>query len=209
MDPIQFTDHDVLSIEEGVVVEKGGESFVHSEVWDGDDAWILTEGALNKLRRGEKVQWSDNIVGVHEGHYEGDEDPIDDTTVSLNAEVDITGASDQQRRIYEQMADIFERRFELFVEKNLDYNSSFLTAGEVEQTLDSGDGPFDSEQEANLYKLFTRSQDKQQRFYQQAFCNGKDRVGEKISETSGDNMVYWAMITWLVENYKNSDINDE
>ena len=124
-------------------------------------------------------------------------------TTTLHAEVDIAGASDQQRRIYEQMADIFERRFELFVEKNLDYNSSFLTAGEVEQTLDSGNGPFDTEQEANLYKLFTRTQDKQQRFYSQTFEGDKDRVGESAAETAGDAAVYWFMVQWLIENNDN------
>jgi hypothetical protein len=124
-------------------------------------------------------------------------------TVTLHAEVDIAGASDQQRRIYEQMADIFERRFELFVEKNLDYNSSFLTAGEVEQTLDSGNGPFDSSEEANLYKLFTRIQDKDQRFYSLAFENNDDRVGESAAETAGDAAVYWFMVQWLIENNDN------
>lgn len=123
-----------------------------------------------------------------------------ENTVTLSAEVDTTGASEQQQRIYEQMADIFERRFELFVEKNLDYNSSFLTAGEVEQTLDSGNGPFDTEQEANLYKLFTRTQDKQQRFYSQTFEGDEDRVGESAAETAGDAAVYWFMVQWLIEN---------
>lgn len=123
-----------------------------------------------------------------------------ENTVTLHVEVDTAGASEQQQRIYEQMADIFERRFELFVEKNLDYNSSFLTAGEVEQTLDSGNGPFDTEQEANLYKLFTRTQDKQQRFYSQTFEDDDDRVGESAAETAGDAAVYWFMVQWLIEN---------
>jgi hypothetical protein len=121
-------------------------------------------------------------------------------SVTLDVEVDTSGATDRQQEIYEQMADIFERRFELFVEKNLDYNSSFLTAGEVEQTLDSGDGPFDSEREANLYKLFTRIQDKDQRFYSLAFEGDEDRVGETAAETAGDAAVYWFMCQWLLEN---------
>lgn len=122
-------------------------------------------------------------------------------TVTLNTEVDTSGATDEQQAMYEQMASLFEQRFALFVNKNLDYDSSFLSAGKVEQALDSGGGPFDTVEEANLYKLFTRIQDKDQRFYSLAFTDNEDRVGEAAAETAGDAMVYWAMIVWLQSHY--------
>jgi hypothetical protein len=120
-------------------------------------------------------------------------------TVTLSTGVDITGASDEQQAMYEEMATLFEERFALFVNKNLDYDSSFKTAGKVEKALDNGSGPFDSVEEVNLYKLFTRIQDKDQRFYSLAFTDNEDRVGEKAAETAADAMVYWAMVTWLLE----------
>jgi len=123
----------------------------------------------------------------------------DELTVSLDVEVDVTDTNHQQCEMYREIADIFERRFELFVQKNLDYDSSFLSAGKVEQALDSGGGPFDSVEEANLYKLFTRIQDKDQRFYSLAFTDNEDRVGEAAAETAGDAAVYWFMVQWLLE----------
>jgi hypothetical protein len=119
-------------------------------------------------------------------------------TVTLEIEVEVPGATEEQVAMYRDMADIFEQRFQTFVEKNLDYGSSFLTAGEVDMALGGGEGPFDTMREANLYKLFTRIQDKNQRFYQQAFCGGDNLVGEDLAETAGDAMVYWAMVNWLV-----------
>jgi hypothetical protein len=118
--------------------------------------------------------------------------------VGLHIDVTVEGASDEQIQMYEEMARLFEDRFALFVRKNLDYDSSFLSAGKVEQALDNGDGPFDSEREANLYKLFTRIQDKDQRFYSLAFTNNEDRVGEDAAETAGDAAVYWFMVNWLL-----------
>lgn len=126
-------------------------------------------------------------------------------TITLEVEVDVSEVSVHQRSIYEEMADIFERRFKLFIQKNLDYSSSFLTAGEIEQTLDNGGGPFNSANEANLYKLFTRIQDKNQRFYSLVFGNNTDRVGESAAETAGDAAVYWFMVQWLIENKVNND----
>lgn len=120
-------------------------------------------------------------------------------SVGVHIDVDISGASEEQSEMYREMATIFEDRFALFVEKNLDYDSSFLSAGKVEQVLDSGDGPFDTAKEANLYKLFTRIQDKDQRFYSLAFTGNEDRVGEGAAETAGDAAVYWFMIQWLLQ----------
>jgi hypothetical protein len=128
-----------------------------------------------------------------------------DGDVILSTGVDAEGASGNQLAMYNQMAKIFEDRFELFVQKNLDYDSSFLSAGKVEQALDNGDGPFDSVEEANLYKLFTRIQDKNQRFYSLAFTDNEDRVGEAAAETAGDAAVYWFMVQWLLENEVQND----
>lgn len=125
------------------------------------------------------------------------------STVTLEITVDTTDATAQQQRLYEEMASLFEDRFALFVNKNIDYGSSFLTAGEVDMALDDGSGPFDDMMEANLYKLFTRIQDKNQRFYHQMFCDGGDHVGEDIAETAGDAMVYWAMVAWCVGDHSN------
>lgn len=121
------------------------------------------------------------------------------STITLNVEVEVEGASDEQVSMYNEMADLFEDRFELFVEKNLDYGSSFKTGGQLDAILSGGNGPFDTAREANLYKLFTRIQDKNQRFYQQAFCNGANRVNESAAETAGDAAVYWFMVNWLLD----------
>lgn len=118
--------------------------------------------------------------------------------VTLTTTVDAEGASDEQLEMYREMATLFAEGFELFVKKNIDYDSSFLSAGKVDQILDNGDGPFDSEFEANLFKLFTRIQDKNQRFYSLAFCNNDDTVGEQMSETAADAAVYWFMVAWML-----------
>lgn len=117
-------------------------------------------------------------------------------TVTLEVEVPAPGATDQQLQMYEEMADLFATRFETFVSKNLDYDSSFLTAGQVDAVY--GGGPFEDAQHANLYKLFTRIQDKDQRFYSLVFGNGENLVGEKPAETAGDAGVYWFMVEWLL-----------
>jgi len=119
-------------------------------------------------------------------------------SITLEAEVEVHGATEQQVEMYHEMATLFEERFALFVEKNLDYGSSFLTAGNIDMELSNGDGPFSDSKEANLYKLFTRIQDKNQRFYQQVFCGGDDHVGEAAAETAGDAAVYWFMVNWLL-----------
>jgi hypothetical protein len=120
-------------------------------------------------------------------------------TVQLSVTVDVSEATDEQVAMYQQMAQIFGDRFETFVEKNIDYGSSFLTAGKVDQALGGQHGgPFANATEANLYKLFTRIQDKDQRFYQQVFCGGQDLVGESTAETAGDAGVYWFMVEWLL-----------
>lgn len=129
-----------------------------------------------------------------------DEEELQKQRIELDISVDISGATPEQVELYEEMADLFEERFQTFVEKNLDYGSSFLTAGEVDAILGGEEGPFDSSREANLYKLFTRIQDKDQRFYQQVFCNGDNRVDESAAETAGDAGVYWFMVEWLLRN---------
>jgi hypothetical protein len=121
------------------------------------------------------------------------------TDVSLDTTVDAAGASDEQIAMYAQMADLFEDAFTTFVQKNLDYDSSFQSAGEIDQVLDSGHGPFDSAEAANLYKVFTRIQDKDQRFYSLVFCNTDDHVGESAADTAMDAAVYWLMIAWLLQ----------
>lgn len=123
----------------------------------------------------------------------------EEETLTLSVEVDVSDASLEQGKMYADIAEIFGSRYELFVNKNLDYDSSFLSAGKVEQALDNGDGPFNSAREANLYKLFTRIQDKDQRFYSLAFTGNEDRVGESAAETAGDAGVYWFMVQWLIE----------
>jgi len=119
-------------------------------------------------------------------------------TITLEVEVEVPGATEEQVEMYEEMAELFATRFETFVTKNLDYGSSFLTAGKVDDVLGGDQGPFDSAREANLYKLFTRIQDKDQRFYQQVFCGGDNLVGEAAAETAGDAGVYWFMVEWLL-----------
>lgn len=119
-------------------------------------------------------------------------------TIRLQSEVVVHGATPEQLEMYHQMAKLFEDRFALFVEKNMDYGSSFLTAGNIDMELSDGSGPFNDATEANLYKLFTRLQDKNQRFYQQVFCGGDNNVGESASETAGDAAVYWFMVNWLI-----------
>lgn len=118
-------------------------------------------------------------------------------TVTLEVEVPAPGASQSQLEMYEEMATLFENRFETFVTKNLDYDSSFLTAGKIDEIY--GGGPFGNSTHANLYKLFTRIQDKDQRFYSLVFGSGENLVGEKPAETAGDAAVYWLMVNWLLE----------
>lgn len=121
---------------------------------------------------------------------------MSEETVTLEVEVPAPGATEQQIQMYQQMAELFEERFETFVSKNLDYDSSFLTAGEVDAIY--GGGPFDNATHANLYKLFTRIQDKDQRFYSLVFGDGENLVNEKPAETAGDAGVYWFMVEWLL-----------
>lgn len=121
-----------------------------------------------------------------------------ENTVELHTAVDVHGASAEQKEMYRTMSEMFERQFRTFVEKNMDYGSSFETAGQVDQLL--GEGPFDSALEANLYKLFTRMQDKQQRLYQLSFCENERHVdGESNRDTAKDLMNYAAMFAYLLE----------
>lgn len=122
-----------------------------------------------------------------------------DGDIILSTGVDADGANAEQREMYWEMADIFADQFAEFVQKNLDYDSSFQSAGKVDQILDNGDGPFDTVSDANLYKVFTRIQDKNQRFYSMAFCDNEDRVGEDLVETATDAATYWFMIAWMVK----------
>jgi hypothetical protein len=124
----------------------------------------------------------------------------DEKGVKVNLDVEIPPfATEQQVALYDEMADIFADQLATFISKNLDYGSSFLTAGQVDEIFGGGaEAPFDSADEANLYKLFTRIQDKDQRFYQQVFCNGDNLVNEDAAETAGDAGVYWFMVQWLL-----------
>lgn len=122
-----------------------------------------------------------------------------DYDVELVRCTNVEGATDEQVEMYGEMATLFGDAFQTFVEKNLDYGSSFLTAGQVEQVLDQGGGPFESERQANLYKLFTRLQDKNQRFYNLVFGGGDDHVGEAAMDTAVDAAVYWFMVAWLLQ----------
>jgi hypothetical protein len=138
-------------------------------------------------------------------HTEDDDeyDEVDEATaefvspndhVVMNTSIDVSDATEEERALYEQMAEIYEQQFRTFVEKNMDYSSSFLTSGKVEQQYDGG--PFDSALHANLYGVWKRQQDKDQRFYERAF-NGTDTVDEPLTETTADAMNYWAILTWL------------
>lgn len=101
--------------------------------------------------------------------------------------------------MYRQMADLFADGLQTFIEKNIDYGSSFQTAGQVDEILDTGEGPFEDAQEANAYKVFTRIQDKDQRFYNLVFCAADPHVDEAAAETAMDAAVYWFMMAWLLQ----------
>lgn len=138
----------------------------------------------------------DSIEHSFTMEFDAKEEPVEETdTLMMAKAVDVSDVDGTQQQMYREMARLFEEQFELFINKNRDYDSSFETGGEVEQLL--GDGPFDDAETANLYKLFTRIGDKRQRFFTQAFCNGDDNVNESLHETAKDAMNYYAMLAYL------------
>lgn len=204
-DTVVVDDSDIQNLLIGDTISRKDYTFVYSNKSGGKEYdYKITDITIERLRCGETVSWGQ--VEMHRekpeiSFGEEEEDTVENETVTLEVEVDVSEASSKQQDMYAEMADIFADRFELFIEKNLDYDSSFVSAGKVEQSLDNGDGPFDSEEESNLYKLFTRIQDKDQRFYSLAFTDNEDRVGETAAETAGDAGVYWFMVQWLIEYY--------
>lgn len=119
----------------------------------------------------------------------------------LFANIDTMDATDEQKEMYDEMASLYEQNFKTFVRKNMDYGSSFLTSGEIDMVY--GD-VWENSRQANLYKTFTRIQDKNQRFYNLAFDGGSDHVGEDLQEVALDAANYWMMIAWL-----SSGVTDE
>ena len=124
-------------------------------------------------------------------------DDVETDTIIMGTAIDVSDVGGKTQSMYRDMAAIYEDQYSLFVEKNMDYGSSFETGGEVEQLL--GDGPFDDAETANLYKLFTRIGDKRQRFFTQAFCDGDNNVNESLHETARDAMVYWSIVAYLTQ----------
>lgn len=122
-------------------------------------------------------------------------DPND--IIALETCVDASGATDEQLQMYHEMADMVEDNFRLFVEKNRDYGSSFVTGGEVEQAM--GGHVFDDAQSAAAYQLLTRIYDKKQRIYNLLYGDESDHVGEPTKETALDMANYALMLAWLID----------
>lgn len=123
--------------------------------------------------------------------------------IVMGCSVDASEMPDEQVTLVQQMANVFEEQFALFVEKNRGYGNVFETGGHSEMQRD--EPVFDTPFEANLYRLWCRIQDKDNRFYSQAFGESDDI--ESLSETSGDAANYWMMVT-LLSRYR-APVTDE
>lgn len=165
------------------IVEQIGDSYRHVQ---------FHEKHMENLR--DYLDDSDGVMGVDHPTVMTVEDT--DDAVALDCLVNVSDATDEQKQMYRQLASIYEDQFKTVVQKNMDYSSSFLQGGVRDANRDGG--PFDEPLLANLYKLWTRNDDKGDRFYEQVFGGGNYFVGENVSETSGDAMNYWALTTWML-----------
>lgn len=121
-----------------------------------------------------------------------------DSEATLDISLDVDGASDQQLWMFAELATMVEDNYTTLVEKNLDYGTAFLN-GAVREHVGSA-SPFEDAMESSLYRLFTRSSDKRDRFQEQVFGEGDDLVNEDAVETALDNANYWLLIAWTLEN---------
>ena len=174
--------------------ESAEETRVFSEEYDEEDEkFKVTVESCNSRTMEDTENDTESDTSVSDA-FDGSEN------VLLNTVVNVDGATDQQIKLFEQIAKLLEQNYTTFVEKNLDYGSSFTLGGELTSLRDGG--PFEDAKKANLYQTFTRSGDKRNRFYQQVFAGGDDRVGEGAVETALDNANYWIMMAWILRHYE-------
>lgn len=129
---------------------------------------------------------------------------VDERVVTVDTEVSVEDATDDQRQMYGQMASMVEDNFETFVSKNQDYGNSALTT-DVGLTED---GPFDSELQSNANGLLVRLSDKQQRLENLLLSMNEDSVGESAVETALDGANYYLMLAWLIDQTHDSNDGD-
>jgi len=120
-----------------------------------------------------------------------------ESEATLDTSIDVSTATEEQKWLFAELADLVESNYETAVQKNLDYGSTFLT-GAVREHVGS-ESPFDDAMETALYRLFTRAGDKRERFQQQVFGQGENLVNEDAKETALDNANYWMLIAWTLE----------
>lgn len=121
-----------------------------------------------------------------------------ESQVMVGASVDVSEASEQQKRMYLTMAEMVESNYKVFVNKNLDYSSSFLVGGQKDALHDGG--PFDTPREANLYQTYTRIQDKDNRFYNLVFNDHDRQVNdEDVIDVCLDAANYYLMLALILK----------
>ena len=91
---------------------------------------------------------------------------------------------------------LFDEKKELFTNKNKDYGCSYLKAGKIiDLILEGKEVSLKTQEDHVSYQLLIRKLDKIIRYTTLKFGGGNDSVGEKLSETMGDDGVYGLMLS--------------
>lgn len=125
--------------------------------------------------------------------------PVQDRdTLSMSVTVDISDMDTHSKQIFEELASIYEDNFMEIVEKNRDYQWSFLTTGEK---LSMSDGvPFDNAARAQAFGLLTRSGDKRERLIENIYGDGDANVSDSPATTAREAANYYLFLSLVLDN---------
>ena len=90
----------------------------------------------------------------------------------------------------DRIRQIFEERKELFTKKNENYGNSFRKTGQILKIIFEEPIKLETEKDYVTFGLVVRKLDKLVRYCNLRFTGEKDKVGESIKDTIGDDGVY-------------------
>lgn len=130
-----------------------------------------------------------------------DRDESDAITMSVT--VDVRDLDERNRRILRELAAIFEENFREVVNKNRDYDFSFLRTGSKLAATDAT--PFETAVRSQVYGLLTRSGDKRERVIENVFGDGAAEVSDSPATTARECANYWLFVSLVLSNPELAD----